>query len=173
MTVCMRLQRGDDLFDEKSYEESRTAYRSALQVKPEESYPQERINEIADLLAQLAAAQEAYEKAVALGDRELGREAFDEARLAYQSALEAKPDEAYPKEKLAEIDSIVTTRARLAAEAEAAEQARLAAIRSRHALPPSRQRRTVCMQQQSHEATICSMKRAMRRAVQHTGLPCR
>jgi tetratricopeptide (TPR) repeat protein len=124
------VTRGDDLFDEKSYEESRNAYRSALQVKPEESYPQERINEIADLLAQLAAAQEAYEKAVALGDRELGREAFDEARLAYQSALEAKPDEAYPKEKLAEIDSIVTTRARLAAEAEAAEQARLAAIQA-------------------------------------------
>ncbi len=46
------------------------------------------------------------------------------------AAKQAKSDETYPDEMLAKIDSIVTERARLAAEAEAAEQARLAALQA-------------------------------------------
>ena len=33
-----------NLFNDKNYENSRNEYRSALEIKPEESYPQERNN---------------------------------------------------------------------------------------------------------------------------------
>ena len=101
-----------------------------MTIKPEETYPQERIDEIGALLAQLSAAQKAYEDAVARGDREFRSEGFDAAKLAYNDAKQAKPDETYPGEMIAKIDSIVTTRARLAEEAAAAEAARLAAIQA-------------------------------------------
>ena len=124
------IARADNLFNEKNYENSRNEYRSALTIKPEETYPQQRIDEIGNLLAQLSAAQKAYEEAVAKGDREFRGESWDAAIVAYNDAKKAKADETYPDEQLAKIDSIVTTRERLAREAAEAEAARLAAIQA-------------------------------------------
>jgi tetratricopeptide (TPR) repeat protein len=116
----------DSLFNLKVYEASRTAYQNALQVKPGETHPQQRIGEIGQLMAQLADAQKAYESAIALADGAFGREDYQAAKTAYNQAQQAKPAESYPAEKIAEIDSIIETRTRLVAEAEA-EKARLAA----------------------------------------------
>jgi hypothetical protein len=135
------VSRGDSLFNLNEYETSRTAYQSALQVKPNETYPQQRIEEIGQILAQLAAAQQTYDAAIARADRDFQRENFEQAKIAYTEAQQAKSEETYPAEQIAKIDSMVETRARLAAEAEAeaarlaaeaeaAEQARLAAIQA-------------------------------------------
>ncbi len=129
------------MFNEKNYENARTEYRNALTVKPGETYPQQRVTEIGNLLAQLSAAQKAYETAIAKADKEFKAEKFDAAKLAYTEAQKAKPDEVYPGEQIAKIDSTVETRGRLAAEAEAerirlekekadAEAARLAAVQA-------------------------------------------
>jgi tetratricopeptide (TPR) repeat protein len=135
------ITKADNLFNEKQYENARNEYRTAQTVKPEETYPQQRIAEIGNLMAQLSAAQKAYEDAITKGDREFKAEKFDAAKLAYNDAQKAKPEETYPGEQIAKIDSTVETRARLAAEAEAekvrlaqeaaaAEAARLAAIQA-------------------------------------------
>ncbi len=122
------VSRGDSLFTLTDYDNSRSAYESALKIKPEEAYPQQRIDEIKNILAQLLSARQAYDAAIARADRDFGREAFAEAKSGYTEAQQAKPDEAYPAEQITKIDSIVEARARLAAEVEAAEQARLAAL---------------------------------------------
>jgi tetratricopeptide (TPR) repeat protein len=119
------ITKADNLFNEKNYQNARNEYRTAQTVKPEETYPQQRITEIGTLMAQLSAAQKVYEDAVAKGDREFKAEKFDAAKLAYNDAQKAKPEETYPGEQIAKIDSTVETRARLAAEAEA-EKVRLA-----------------------------------------------
>ncbi len=124
------VSRGDSLFNLNEYEISRTAYQSALQVKPNENYPQQKIDEIGNLLEQLATAQQNYDAAIARADRDFQSEFFESAKAAYAEAKQAKPEETYPAEQISKIDSIVETRARLAAEAEAAEQARLAAIQA-------------------------------------------
>ena len=124
------VSRGDSLFNLNEYEPSRTAYQSALQVKPDETYPQQRIDEIGQILAQLLSAQQAYDAAISRADRDFGNENFDDAKAAFTEAQQAKPEESYPAEQIARIDSIVEERARLDAEAEAAEQARLAAIQA-------------------------------------------
>ncbi|MCK3684911.1 hypothetical protein [Maribellus sp. YY47] len=124
------IARADNLFNEKDYEKSRTEYRAALEIKPEESYAQQRIDEIGNVLAQLSAAQKAYEDAVAKADREFKAESWEAAIAAYNEAKNAKSEETYPDEQLAKIDSIVTTRERLAKEAAEAEAARLAAIQA-------------------------------------------
>jgi len=135
------ITKADNFFDTKEYENARNEYRVALSVKPEETYPQTRIDEIGTLMAQLSAAQKAYEDAVKIGDREFAAEGFDAAKTAFNTAIQAKADESYPVEMIAKIDSITETRARLAAESEAerlrleqeaaaAEAARLAAIQA-------------------------------------------
>ncbi|MBK6284115.1 MAG: tetratricopeptide repeat protein [Draconibacterium sp.] len=135
------IAKADNLFNEKQYENARTEYRAAQTVKPEETYPQQKITEIGTLLAQLSASQKAYEDAVSKADKDFKAEKFDSAKLAYNDAQKAKPGETYPAEMIAKIDSTVETRARLAAEAEAekvrlaqeaaaAEAARLAAIQA-------------------------------------------
>ncbi len=124
----LALAKADSLFELKEYVDSRTAYRDALQIKPEEDKPGQRINEIDELLVTLAENQKIYDDAVARGDDALARESFDESKAAFMEAQQAKSEETYPQEMLVRIDSIVDTRERLAAEAEAAEQARLAAL---------------------------------------------
>jgi tetratricopeptide (TPR) repeat protein len=120
------ISKADILFNEKQYENARTEYRAAQTVKPEETYPQQKITEIGTLLAQLSASQKAYEDAVSKADKDFKAEKFESAKLAYGDAQKAKPDETYPAEMIAKIDSTVETRARMAAEAEA-EKARVAA----------------------------------------------
>jgi hypothetical protein len=135
------ITKADNFFNEKNYESARTEYRAAQTAKPGENYPQQRITEIGTLIAQLSAAQKAYETAIAKADKEFKAEKFDAAKLAYNEAKTAKPDEKYPTEQIAKIDSTVETRTRLAAEAEAekvrlaeaaaaAEAAKLAAIQA-------------------------------------------
>ncbi|WP_319228227.1 hypothetical protein [Draconibacterium orientale] len=124
------IARADELFTAENYEESRNEYRAALDIKPEEAYAQQRIDEIGNVLAQLSATQKAYEDAVAEADREFRGESWEAAIAAYNTAKQAKTDETYPDEQLAKIDSIVSTRERLAREAAEAEAARLAAIQA-------------------------------------------
>ncbi len=68
------IAKADNLFNEKQYENARTEYRSAQTVKPEETYPQQKITEIGTLLAQLSAAQKAYEDAVSKADKDFKAE---------------------------------------------------------------------------------------------------
>ncbi len=135
------VSRADSLFELKEYENSLSAYQTALQIKPEEKLPEQRVNEINELIGQLAAAQQAYNAAVERGNDAFRQESFEEAKAAFMEAQQAKPEETYPQEKLTQIDSIVEAREklvaeaeaeklRLAAEAEAAEQARVAALKA-------------------------------------------
>ncbi len=124
------IAKADGLFNSKDYENARTEYRAALDVKPDETYPQQRIDEIGTLLAQLSAAQKTYEDAISRADKEFKREAFDEAKTAYNEAKQAKPDETYPDEMIAKIDSTIQAREQLAAEQAAAEAARIAAAQA-------------------------------------------
>ena len=133
------VSRADSLFTVKEYNDSRIAFQAASQIKPEENLPLQRIKQIDDLIGRMAAAQQAYDAALIRGDDALNNELFEVAKAAYMEAMQAKPEEILPLEMLARIDSIVMTRERLAAEAEAerirltaereaAEQARLAAL---------------------------------------------
>ncbi len=116
------IAQGDAYFNNKEYQPAITSYKEALDVKPEETYPQTRITEIEALVAQIAATQKAYDDAIARADRNYNREIYDAAKLGYAEAKEAKPDEVYPDEMIAKIDSIENALAEQLAR-EAAEEA--------------------------------------------------
>jgi tetratricopeptide (TPR) repeat protein len=106
----------DEYFKQQQYPEAREAYNRALSIRKDAPYPAVRIEEIDNIVAELAqnqALEEAYANALALGDNHLANKEYAAARQEYDRALELKPAEAYPAEKIREIDGILAEQARL------------------------------------------------------------
>lgn len=101
------ITKADQLYNQKKYQGALTEYKNALKQKPDEPYPQERIRELTEILNQLKAVDEAYQKALAIADQYFVARRYPEAKTGYQDALKIKPDEAYPKNRIKEIDQIL------------------------------------------------------------------
>jgi membrane protein involved in colicin uptake len=111
------LNNANTLFQQKRYEEAKTAYTEASGLKPAEVLPKTKIKEIETLLANEAARLakeketiEKYNKAIEDGDAAFASSDYTKAKTFFTAATVLKPSEAYPKEKIKEIDT------RLAAE---------------------------------------------------------
>lgn len=97
----------DQLFGLKKYADAIQDYRTALALKPSEKYPAEQISAAEKLIADLKALQETYDKAIADGDKKLAASDYENALIAFTKANSAKPDEAYPKQRIAEIQAVL------------------------------------------------------------------
>jgi hypothetical protein len=135
----------DRSYGNKKYAEALNDYKDALQIKPDEKHPKDRIADIEgrlDAEAQAKAEAERLERErlerdkryadlVAAADASFNGQQYDAAKRDYAAALEVKPEEKYPKGRLAEIDRILADMAakadadRIKAEQDAAERARL------------------------------------------------
>ncbi|MEO8590168.1 MAG: hypothetical protein ABI432_12415 [Flavobacteriales bacterium] len=140
------IRKADQSFDAKKLAEALNDYRDALQLKPGEAHPQERITAIEqqlDAAAQAKAEEDRlarekqdrdrrYSELITTADRAFGSKQYEEARGAYSDALGVKPDERHPQDRLVEIERILGDLARQAgldreaADREAAERARKA-----------------------------------------------
>jgi tetratricopeptide (TPR) repeat protein len=101
------IDRGDAMFRMEEYSQAKSAYNEALSIKPNETYPQERIDKINDILAEQEAEARAYENAIARGDELFNSEDYRQSKSAYNKALEIKPNESYPKDQINKIDNIL------------------------------------------------------------------
>ena len=105
------LASANKLFAAKTYDQARVEFQNAGTLKPDESYPKERIAAIDKILADIAAAQtldENYKAGIAKADQYLLEKSYDLARAEYVKASGLKPAEQYPKTKITEIDGILT-----------------------------------------------------------------
>lgn len=107
----MAIASADKLLAEKALEEAKLEYRNALAIKPEESYPPQKIAEIDGLIAAAAAAQKQldaqYQRVIENADRMVSDNLYPQAKEQYMAALALKPAETYPTEKIAELDAIL------------------------------------------------------------------
>ncbi len=108
------ITKADNLFNEKQYENARNEYRAAQIVKPAETYPKQRIDEIGKTLAALEQVKKEkelldknYANAIQQADRFFTGKSYDQSKGKYSEALVLKPEEAYPKERIAEIEKIL------------------------------------------------------------------
>ena len=116
-------------FISKEYAAAKTAYQSALGVKPNEAYPQKKITEIDGLLAEIAqskAKDAEYTAKIKAADAQLAKKDYTTAKTTYLAALSIKSKETYPKQKVEEIDGILSSLAD-AAEKEKLYKERIAA----------------------------------------------
>ncbi len=122
---------GDASFNSGKYEEARTKYNAALEIKAKEKYPLGQLTAIDKKLAELAAQAEAdkkaaeleasYQSAIKAADAAFTGGNYDEARTQYNQALQIKAKEKYPTDQLVAIDKRL---ADLAAQAEAEKKAK-------------------------------------------------
>ena len=97
----------DKFFLVKNYQDALLDYKKAAGIKPDEKYVQDRIKEVTALLAAQKARDDAYNQAIALADQSFKAIQYPEAIKSYKDALVIKPEQAYPKEKIKEIEGIM------------------------------------------------------------------
>ena len=114
------IAEADNQFNGKEYGKAIENYNKALGFKPEEEYPRDKIVKAKELLAGLKQLKEDYDKFIADGDGALSSKDYDAAKSNYQEALDLFSNEQYPKDKLAEIESIVAAAEKLEADYNAA-----------------------------------------------------
>lgn len=109
------IAKADGLFNQKNYTEAGSAYERAVAQMPAETYPRQRISEIAaikDGQAKQEAARQAmlhaYALAIENGDKCMKTKDFKGAKDEYTRASGLKPEEKYPKDRLAEAERMIS-----------------------------------------------------------------
>ncbi len=106
------ITEGDERFKAKLYTEALESFNKALVIMPEKEYPQKKIKEIQTILDALAMVKAAYDEAIRKGDAAFAISDFEVAKKSYQEALNQISTEAYPRQKIMEIDQILQDMAR-------------------------------------------------------------
>lgn len=108
------IKEADDLFADKKYSESILAYEKASGIKANKTYPKNKVNEINAILARLAAENtRKYNEAIVKADNHFDASNLSEAVIQYKIASSFKPTENYPKERIAESNSLIEEKLRL------------------------------------------------------------
>ncbi len=135
------VKRGDELFNEKNYTDSRAAFEAALRFIPSESYPKQRIQEINNkiaeqnkLIQEKQAIENAYLTALKSADKYYKAKEYTGARDEYNRAISLKPDESYPRMKLEEVEELIRIAEQRKAEATNRADAYANAINTANAL---------------------------------------
>lgn len=102
------------LFQQQKYQEAKSKYQEAQTIKPSESLPGEKIEEINALLGELAAAEELesnYTSAMEAAKNAFSTGDLVTAKAKYEEASGLKPNEQEPKDKIAEINQLLEQQA--------------------------------------------------------------
>lgn len=100
------MNEGDKLMNSGQYEEARTKYQKALTMYPEDREAEKRISEINRKIGEDKKNEQEYNNIVAEADRLFAAKDYDNARKKYDEAIQAIPQNSYPREKIAEINKI-------------------------------------------------------------------
>jgi tetratricopeptide (TPR) repeat protein len=104
-------------FSAGKYEEARTAYQEAGNLKPNEEAPKKQIIEIDHKLQAMEAERDqAYQVAVTKADGFMATKEYEMAKIQYSRALELKPGEAYAQQKLDEANIEISKKRQLVQE---------------------------------------------------------
>ncbi len=116
------IKEADILFSQNKYAEARNSYNRALSIKPADSYANNQVKAINDILKKQQQEQQ-YKELIAQADVSFKQLLYSEARSKYEEALSIKANEAYPKSKIDEIDDILAKQAKDAEKQESYKQA--------------------------------------------------
>ena len=107
----LKLEQGDGFMQEMEYEQAITAYQEAIQILPDKSNEVNlKINDARDQIRILQEQQQNYNQTIVLADQYFNDDDLQNALISYQEALNYKPDENYPKERIRSIQMTIQTR---------------------------------------------------------------
>jgi tetratricopeptide (TPR) repeat protein len=135
------VQSADQYLARKDYANAVANFEEALDLIPGESYPQQKIVEIKAILAEREreiaekqSLENAYNLSLANADKYYKAKDYSQARDEYARALRLKPDEAFPKSKVAEMDNLIMLRQKEQQDAKARADAYTAAMNEGNSL---------------------------------------
>ena len=100
------ISKADMLFEQNKYEEASNYYSKALELKPKQKYPAQKIEEINKIL-DLKKVDDQYLKELKKADDFFKEKKYNEAKYAYINANKLKPDEQYPMDMIRKIDGLL------------------------------------------------------------------
>ncbi|NQX92509.1 MAG: tetratricopeptide repeat protein, partial [Flavobacteriales bacterium] len=104
------IKKGDQKMAEEKYADAVGKYEEALDIFPDKEPAPEKLAEAQrklDELNALAEKEAEYLRLIEEGEKNIGKERYEDAQANYQDALDLKPDERLPKDKLKEIEGIL------------------------------------------------------------------
>ncbi len=108
------ISAADNLFNASDWEKAKAKYKEALTVDDTQTYPSERITEIEKIQNEAKAEAEkeaSYQVAIKAADDLFTKEKYAESKTKYQEALTIDASQAYPNDRIAEIDKIMGNKA--------------------------------------------------------------
>ncbi len=99
----------DLLFSQNKFLDAKKAYESALVVNPLDSYASKQLEKCVanEKLKGKEEENKSYQKIINKGDEKFGNADYQGAKNLYERALEFKPNDPYPKQKLKEIEDLL------------------------------------------------------------------
>ncbi len=106
------IVKADNLFDAPNLSDAIVQYKIASSLKPEETYPKEKIAETNSLIEEkLRLVKNKFNLAIADADKLYAAKIYDKAISAYQKADKIFPEETYPEEMIKKITNLIETNA--------------------------------------------------------------
>jgi tetratricopeptide (TPR) repeat protein len=108
------VRKGDEAVRQKEFNQSIGHYTGALAIYPDNVAVQEKLENAKQ--AQIAyaselAKEEEYASLIQQGDANYSNKSWENAKSNYQAALSIKPDESYPKNRIASIEELLAKQA--------------------------------------------------------------
>lgn len=108
------ITEADRFFRNKDYETAELKYNQASELKPDQQYPTDQINEIARIKIRLAEkANQKYDSVITEADRLFENEKYKQSVNLYKTALAIKANEEYPSGKISEAEVILLEQKKL------------------------------------------------------------
>lgn len=117
------IAQADVQFDNENYAQAKSEYTQALEIMPNETYPQQQINKINQIISVNARQKvlDEYNTAIAQADQFFEQKEYSQATSAYSKAKTIMPEQTYPQQKINEISSILAAQAKQASDRESLE----------------------------------------------------
>ncbi len=100
------IQKADDYFQQENFPKAKEYYQRAVTLKPSDSYPKQRLDEMDSLLT--IRNQKEYDALIFEADRLFASKDWVKAKESYLKALAIKTKEVYPMQKVKEIDELIS-----------------------------------------------------------------
>ncbi len=108
----------DAALEAKEYDQAVAAYQKALGLKPTETYPQQKIDEVKLLKENAKKMDENYNSFISSADAAMVLKDYATAKSNYEQALALKASETYPNQKIEQIKELMGASAKLDADYE-------------------------------------------------------
>ena len=91
----------------ESFDEAKTLYNKAKELKPKDKEPAKKIKEIDDIIKNLAKNKATYDKLISEAEGFLTAKNYEQSKTKFKEASDLLTKEEYPKKKITEIDGIL------------------------------------------------------------------